>query len=272
MKYKYQNFLEFFSLFCHSMKKQQIILLGIILLLAVSHVNAQVNVRDSVIRTPIAYAAYSFNILSGDIADAYGNSSTIGGGLGYKFKSNIYFGFEYAYLFGGKVKNGDEILQHILTQDNQLITQGGEYAVFQYMLRGHMIWAQIGKLIPAFGSNPNSGIMLKLGVGFTQHRMDISVQENNALQLDGDYKYGYDRLTRGYGLNQFIGYHYMGESRIWNFFAGFDFSQAWTENVREVNFDTRLPDDTKHLDLYFGIKIGWVIPFYKQAPSDYYFN
>ena len=254
------------------MKKLKLTLLIFFFLSCVYQVDAQVNVRDSAISTPLFYGTYSFNILSGDIADMYGSSSTIGAGLGYKLKSNIYFGIEYGYLFGGKVKNGDEILQYILTQDGQLIGQSGEYAIFQYMQRGHIIWAQVGKLFPVFGPNPNSGIMIKLGAGFTQHRMDVSVQENSALQVDGDYKFGYDRLTRGFGLNQFIGYHYLGDSRIWNFFAGFDFSQAWTKNVREMNFDTRMKDDSQHLDLYFGIKVGWIIPLYKQAPSDYYFN
>lgn len=236
-----------------------------------AQLNGQVNVRDSAISTPLAYGTYGFHMLGGDIADLYGPSSTIGGGLGYKFKSNFYIGLEYNYLFGGKVKNGDEILQGILTSDGQLITQGGEYAIFQYMLRGHIIWFQFGKLFPVFGPNPNSGILVKLGGGFTQHRMDISIQENSALQLDGDYKYGYDRMNRGYGLNQFIGYQFLGDSRIWNFHAGFECSQAWTRNVRDVNFDTRMKDDTQHLDLYFGIKIGWIIPFYKQAPADYYY-
>jgi hypothetical protein len=253
------------------MKKHIRLFLFIVTFLAVSGTNAQVNVRDSCISTPIMYGVYGFHFLSGDISDMYGNSSTIGAGLGYKLDNNIYFGLEYSYLFGGKVKNGDEILQDILTEDGQLIGQGGEYAIFQYMQRGHIIWAQVGKIFPVFSPNPNSGILIKLGAGFTQHRMDVSVQENTAPQVKDDYKYGYDRLTRGFGLNQFIGYQYLGDSRIWNFYGGLDFSQAWTKNVRDLNFDTRQKDNSQHLDLYFGFKIGWIIPFYRQAPSGYYY-
>ena len=130
---------------------------------------AQVNIRDSVINTPIVYASYGFHVLGGDIADMYGPSSTIGGGVGYKTRKNIYFGMEYSYLFGGKVKNGDEIIKDILTHDGQLIGQGGEYAIFQYYQRGHIIWAQVGKLIPVLSRNPNSGLLVKLGGGFIQH-------------------------------------------------------------------------------------------------------
>ena len=87
-----------------------------------------------------------------------------------------------------------------------------------------------------------------------------------------DYNYGYDRLTRGIGLNQSLGYMFIGDSRIWNFYGGLDFSQSWSKNVRDVNFDTRMKDDTQHFDLYFGFKIAWVIPIYRSAPADFYYN
>lgn len=232
----------------------------------------QVNVKDSAIFTPIAYATYGFYGLGGDISDMFGPSSTIGAGLGFKTKSNIYFGFEYNYLWGGKVKQGDEILQQILTNDGQLIAQSGEYAIFQFMQRGHMIWGHIGKLIPILSPNPNSGFMIRAGVGYVQHKMFISVQDNNALQVDGDYKKGYDRLHGGLGLDQFIGYMYMGNTRIWNFYVGFECSQAWTRNMRDVNFDTGLKDDQVKFDLFYGLKVGWILPLYRRAPEAYYFN
>jgi hypothetical protein len=114
--------------------------------------------------------------------------------------------------------------------------------------------------------------MIKLGVGFVSHRMDVVVQDNTALQVSEDYGKGYDRLTTGVGLNQFIGYMYLGDSRIWNFYAGLDFSQAWTKNRRDMNFDTREKDNSQHFDTFFGFKVGWVIPLYKRASTTYYYN
>lgn len=232
---------------------------------------AQVNVRDSAIYTPLVYAGYGYYMLGGDIADMYGGSSTLGAGIGYKTKSNIYFGIEYNYLWGGKVKLGDEILKNILTSDGQLISQGGEYAIFQYMQRGHTMWMKAGKLFPVFSPNPNSGLIVNLGVGYIQHRMYISVQDNNALQVDGDYKKGYDRLHAGFGLTESIGYLFLGDSRIWNFYGALEFAQAWTKNQRDVDFDTRVKDDTQKLDLFFGFKLTWVIPLYRRAPTGYYY-
>lgn len=263
--------LIFFSLFCY-MKKLIRPLLILISIFPAFIASSQVDIRDSVISTPIVYAAYGFHGLGGDIAKMYGPSSTIGAGIGYKTKQNIYFGIEYNYLFGGKVKTGDEIIKEILTDDGQIIGQNGENATFQYYERGHMVWAHVGKLFPAFGPNPNSGIFIKLGVGYVMHKMDVVVQDNTAMQLRDDYKRGYDHLTNGIGLNQFIGYQFLGDSRMWNFYAGLDFSQAWTKNRREMNFDTRAKDNTPHFDWFYGFKIGWVIPLYRKASVGYYYN
>ena len=92
------------------MKKLIFPLLFVAFLLADFQCFGQANVRDSVITTPMAYGTYGFHMLGGDMADMYGPSSTIGGGFGVKNKKNFYIGGEYNYLFGGKVKNGDEII------------------------------------------------------------------------------------------------------------------------------------------------------------------
>ncbi len=72
-------------------------------------------------------------------------------------------------------------------------------------------------------------------------------------------------------INEFIGYLFLGKTRILNFYAGFEFVQAWTKNRRDVNFDTGEKDDKLRFDILTGFKIGWVIPLYKRTPSDYYF-
>jgi len=59
---------------------------------------------------------------------------------------------------------------------------------------------------------------------------------------------------------------------MWNLYAGFDFSLAWTMNRRDMNFDTRGKDNRQHFDLFYGFKIGWVIPLYRRAPSGYFIN
>jgi hypothetical protein len=33
-----------------------------------------------------------------------------------------------------------------------------------------------------------------------------------------------------------------------------------------------MPDNESKLDLFYGIKIAWVIPLYRRAPTGYYIN
>jgi hypothetical protein len=130
----------------------------------------------------------------------------------------------------------------------------------------------VGKIFKVLQASPNSGLMVMLGAGYLSHRMVIDNQNNTAPQITRDYARGYDRLTAGLNLNQFIGYFYMGKSRVFNFFGGFEFYQAFTTSQRDYVFDQMKKDDNNYLDLFFGIKVGWMIPIYKQAPDSYYYH
>lgn len=247
-------------------------LLSIAAFLIISQAYSQVSVRDSSISMPIVYGFYSYQIPGGDLADRFGHSSSIGAGFMFKTKSNWTFGIEYGHIWWNGVKDGDSILKHILTEDGQIIDIGGLYAVFDLFGRGFTVTGQVGKLIPVLSPNDNSGILLKAGIGYMQHWVRIQVKEQESVPwLSGDYAKGYDRLSSGLTLNQFIGYSYIGNSRVWNFYGGFEFTQGFTRNQRDIDFDTRIKDDKSRVDLIFGIKIGWMIPVYRNIKSDFYY-
>jgi len=236
------------------------------------HTNAQVSLKDSSIFMPIIYASYGYFIPGGDMADRFNNNSSIAFGVQIKTVSNWTFGLEYNHLWSSSINDGDSILKHVLTSDGQLIDIGGLYAVFDMFGRAFTITGQVGKVIPVFSPNPNSGILLKAGIGYMQHWVRIQVKEQESVPwLDGDYNKGYDRLTSGLVLNQFIGYSYVGSTRVLNFFGGFEFSQGFTQNRRDIDFDTGMKDDKKQIDLLFGFRIGWMIPVYRKTTSGYYF-
>jgi hypothetical protein len=109
-------------------------------------------------------------------------------------------------------------------------------------------------------------------LGYFQHKIRIEVADNSAPQLMDDYKKGYDRLAGGFGISEQIGYLYLSNSHLWNFFLGVEFNQAWTAPLRDVNFDTGEPDEiSNRFDSMIGIKAAWFIPIFKRLPQKYYY-
>jgi len=233
--------------------------------------HAQVNANDSVVAAFIPTISYAYQIPGGDIAKQYGHNSTIGAGLMYKSRKNVLFSLDVNFIFGNDVKNTDSILKMVLTQNGYIIDGNGVYALYSMYERGYSINFRAGKVFNLLAANPNSGVFLMGGIGYLAHRLNIDVQHETAPQIVGDYAKGYDRLTSGFSLNQFIGYYYMGKSRILNFYGGFEFYQAFTNSRRDYIFDLMKKDDTNHFDLFYGIKIGWMIPIYDRAPDKYYY-
>ncbi len=233
---------------------------------------SQVNIKDSCINAPMFYATYAYQITGGDVGKRFGNNSAIGGGFQMKTKRNWVFGGEFNYMFGGKVKNQESILSSIVNSDGFLITSSGEYAEVHFIEAGYNFSLKAGKIFPVFGSNPNSGIFISLQPGFLQHKIKINNPNNTAPQLAGDYKYGYDEMANGFSATEFLGYMYMGNKRIYSFYAGFEFTQAFTKCRRAFNFNTMTYNSGTNSDFFYSFRVGWLIPLYRRAPVGYYYK
>lgn len=232
---------------------------------------SQVSIKDSAIFSSMFYATYAYQFNSGDITKRFGDNSAVGGGFQIKTKKNWVFGVEYNFLFGNKVKDELSILSNISTSDGFIISSSGEYAEVFFSEQGYTLSAKAGKIFPVFGSNPNSGILLTLQPGFLQHKIKISNPNSTAPSLRGDYKYGYDELANGFSITEFVGYMYMGNKRFLTFYAGFEFTQAFTKFRRAYNFNTMSRDTEQKLDCFYSLRFGWLIPLYKRAPKGYYY-
>jgi len=249
--------------------KQAILSLFCIFLISVTF--GQLNVNDSTLHVPMFYASYAVQFPRGDLADRYGINSNIGGGFKWKTDHNWLFGADFSFIFGNAVKNEGQYLTNLKTESGNIIDLSGGFAAYSLMERGYFVSMNIGKLIPVLSPNPNSGILIQASAGYFQHKLRIEVLQNAAPQLRGDYKKGYDRLTGGFGINEFIGYMYLSNSRLVNFYAGFEFTQAWTQPYRDVYFDTRKPDPLQNrVDLLNGFKVGWIIPIFERQPEKFY--
>lgn len=245
--------------------------LNILLFIAFSlQVSAQSVLKDSIMSALMLEFNYGFFVPGADLAKRFGNNSAIGPALKYKTKKNFVIGAEGSFLFGGRVKE-DEILKNITTQSGNIIGIEGLFEDYTFSERGFHIRGEFGKIISFKKPNVNSGIHVAIGAGFLQHKIRFDVDKGLVPQLNDDYQKGYDRLSNGIAISQFIGYRYFTEYKFLNFFAGVEMTQAFTKNRRGWNFDTFSKETGIRKDLLFGIKAGLVIPIYFQQTEKYYY-
>ena len=231
---------------------------------------AQALLIDSAYSCGFFQIHYGLTVPGGDMAKRYGLTSNVGLSISFKTDKNWVWGGCFDYLFGNKVKETD-ILKNIATKDGFVIDANGTYADIFLLERGFQASANVGKIIPINKTNLNSGIIITAGAGYLMHKIRIENTDNAAPQVKGDYKKGYDRLAGGLSLNQFVGYIYFGPSKVYNCYAGFEITEGFTRGLRQFNFDTQLPGNETRLDLLYGFRVGWVIPFRKHSGQVVYY-
>lgn len=228
-------------------------------------------IRDSAITFTMISGSYSFQVPGGDLDERFGTSSSVGPSFMIKTKQNILLGADFDFIFGGKI-NQPGVFDSILPSDGKFVNKYGDLSKVLITERGFFLGGKVGKIIPFFKKNPNSGILISLRAGLLQHKIRIENENNNVPQILGDYKKGYDRLTNGFSMSEFIGYMYFSKSQVANFYIGFEFYQAWTENRRSIDFATMKHDDLKRHDYLYTFKLGWLFPILKRQPKEYYFD
>lgn len=243
--------------------------LFIFLLFFTLRLTAQVNIKDSAIATPLIGVSYSYQMPAGDMADRFGNNSAIQLSVEYKSRKQWLFGANGSYFFGKDIREKG-MFDSIVTSDGNIINRNGEFADIRVYERGFTISATAGRMFAFKNPNPNSGLVLNVGIGFMQHKLRIETIGNNVPQLDKEYKKGYDRLTNGILLSENLGYMYLSNSRLVNFYIGFECMQGFTQSRRSFDFDLMKRDTKKRLDILYGGKIAWILPLYKKAPQEFY--
>jgi hypothetical protein len=243
-------------------------------LLDFQELKAQNNKKKSVFEAQASSAIkvqYGVYMPGGDLKARFGNSSSIGVGFIRKTQNNILWGVDLNYHFGNNF-NEYYIFDSLRTFRGNFITSDGSYGDVRFFQRGFSTYVSAGKLIPISKRNRNSGIVMMGGVGYLQHRIFIEVIQNNVKPLDDQYAKGYDRLTNGISLTQFVGYWYMHPRRRFNFYAGMDFSQSFTKNRRDWDIYLQRKMDEPRVDYLSGIKFGVVLLIQKRKPKDFYLN
>ena len=225
---------------------------------------------DTTIAIPLISGSFDVQIPGGDMADRYGLNFSISPAVTYKTAKNILFTAEYSLIFGGTI-NEDDMFRNIKTDENAIINRYGEYTRLALLERGFNAKFKIGKLFKPIKYNKNCGFYANIGAGILQHKIRIEVDGNNSPQLDEEYKKGYDRLSNGLSINEEIGFMFFHKRGTINFYIAIEFTQAFTQSRRDINFDTYQKEDQMRNDYLYGIKFGWILPFYKKMPEKYYY-
>ena len=269
--------------------KRTILLFGIFLLVSVSvQVSAQNgvrNIKEAPVSSLMFEATYALQFPALDTKTIYGFNSTIGGSVDYKTDENWLFKLNGNFIFGNKLK-GDrqQILgEGITTEHGELIGSDGMLSRLAISQRGFHFQGEMGKMFP-FKPNPNSGFYVLGGVGYLLNRTRIEDQFTSAYPILEDYRLGYDRMRGGFACHGEAGYMVMSNSCILNFSIALEVTYAKTRDLRDYDFRVffdehgvphpvgRTDPDKRYNDMYFGIRLGWMIPTYQRQPDQYYYN
>ncbi len=195
-----------------------------------------------------------------DMRTNFKNNLNAGGKINFFTPQHYIFGLGMDYIYADQIRT--DVVANLRNPDGLIIDKMGTTSSIALGQRGFYINASVGKL---FLLNPQKrrreGIEARFMVGYLQHKIRLKVPGTDMVQIQGEYIKGYDRLTAGVAIQQYIGYRYMSPNRLINIFAGIDFLQGFTRNLRGYNFDQQRADTELRVDILLGFRAGISIPF-----------
>jgi hypothetical protein len=206
--------------------------------------------------------AYGMQQPEGTMKKDFYYNFNIGARIAYLSPRNWIFSIGGEWIFQDLVKT--DVLKPLRESNGHIVETTGRMGLTQLGQRGFMVLGQAGRLIQLGKKTRVHNFEFRFGAGYLQHwfRIRLLGRPEELPPLFEDYKKGYDRLTSGLALNQYIGYRYMSRSKLVNLFIGMDFTEGFTYNRRFWNFDTRSADKALHYDILWGFRAGFSIPFF----------
>lgn len=227
------------------------------------------SVKDSSFRIILTGVHISGQLPQNNLAERFGPNFSAGVDLIWKSKHNFLFGVEGSYFWSKNVR--EDVVACMKNSDGFITDNEGYPADLRLTERGWNFYANVGKLFPKTGHNPNSGMFFTVGAGYMQHKIKLYDANQKIAAIKGDLKKGYDRLSGGFALTQFLGYQYLSNNRLANFNFGFEFYEGFTQSFRGFNYDTGLNDTQKRMDILIGFRFTWILPLYKRTKDFYYY-
>lgn len=213
----------------------------------------------------------NFDMPAADMAKRFGASYRVGPSLLYKTASNWMFGAKTDFMLGNRI-NDDSLLINLADEYGQILNQSGTRTPVRITELGYIIGLQAGRIFNMSKRSSDNGILLLTTAGFMQHKINIFDKNNSIPSIKGDYRKGYDRLTNGLVLEQFVGYTYFADDGLLNFHIGVDIAAGFTKGRRDYLYDVMRTDDNARLDILFGVRGGIYIPIFNRKSEEFYFE
>lgn len=212
---------------------------------------------------------YAYQWPGGDLKDRFGPNFALNLQAEWLLKNDWSFRLEGGYLFGTQVR--EDVLAGLRTGGGQVIGNDRAPADIPLRQRGWFAGAGCARLF-RLGSASRSGLLISLSSGLLEHKIRIQDDPLQTVpQLSEALKKGYDRLANGAYLTEFIGYRYLANDRRINFYVGMEFTQAFTQNRRSFDYDLQASNNAERLDLLFGLRLGWILPFYLERADQVFY-
>ncbi len=217
--------------------------------------------KDSAASGFLFELSYAGQLPGGYIGKLFGFNSNVQGGVRYKTQNNWVFGGEFSYMFGNYLRN-TAILDSIATTNGNVIANDGNYPGVSYFETGFDIQLTAGKLFPV-SKNLNSGILTMISVGYIQYHLSITAPSDWTPQISGDYLQGYQHLTAGACITEFIGYQYISKKSFVALFGGFEFTEAMAKSL-QYDFESNSKNPNYRFNMLSGIRVGWMLPILQE--------
>ena len=218
--------------------------------------------------------SYAYQLPAGDLVDRFGNNFNAGGGVDFLTRNNFIVGAQANYIFGNEVKEvlTTDLERALATGENAIYGNAlvGEPSSYQLKQRGFYVGGHIGKLFPISPDNKRSGIRVTVGAGYLQHKIRVQDDPQAFVPvLGGAYKEGWDKLTSGLGITEFVGYQLLSKNRLLNIAFGLEFTQGFTRGKRDYDFQTRNTEIShpRRKDHLVGLRLNWSLPLYFEGEA-----
>ncbi|MFY0674390.1 MAG: hypothetical protein JXQ87_13390 [Bacteroidia bacterium] len=217
--------------------------------------------RDSVISITSFQFGYTPCLTAFDMGKKSDFLHVFSPSLSYKNGSNWYFKGSVGLIVGHNSleRNTPNM---VFSELGLPISADGILQEMAIRFQGFSFGFELGKLIKVSDHNLNSGLYVAAGIGFLQHRIKFDYLGQGVLQLEEPYIFGYDRLTNGTLINQFIGWRRYSNKNSFNYELGLELNQGLTRNRRSWNYDLFGPANELRLDFYYGLRMNVILPFY----------